>query len=198
MTDYFALLNEPRLPWMDEDLLKKKFLDLSSQAHPDRVHQSSKSMQEEVGARYLELNTAYNCLRDPKCRLRHLLELESGKKPADVQNIPPELVDFAFEIGRSCKATDALLEEKNKASSAILRIQFFERGQQFTEKLQALQRKINERRDVLITELKLSNNAWESDGKTQTLSRIEEIYRLLGYFTRWTEQIQERIVELSL
>ncbi len=30
------------------------------------------------------------------------------------------------------------------------------------------------------------------------LDRLEQIYRLLGYFARWSEQLQERIFQLSL
>jgi hypothetical protein len=29
------------------------------------------------------------------------------------------------------------------------------------------------------------------------LGRLEELYRLFGYFARWSEQIQERVVQLS-
>ena len=141
--------------------------------------------------------TAYNCLREPKDRLRHLLELELGKKPGDIQNIPPELMDSAFEDRRVCKDADALLAEKAKVTSAILKVQFFERGQEWVDKLNALQRKINEQRDALLTELKTMNPGWETE-KARPLKRLEEIYRLLGYFARWSEQIQERIVQLSL
>ena len=28
--------------------------------------------------------------------------------------------------------------------------------------------------------------------------KIEELYRLFGYFNRWQRQIQERVVQLSL
>src|SRR5438132_9046006 len=38
MIDYFALLHEPRRPWLDPDLLKQKFISLSAEVHPDRVH----------------------------------------------------------------------------------------------------------------------------------------------------------------
>jgi DnaJ-domain-containing protein 1 len=197
MTDNFALLNEPRRPWIDEDLLKQKFLALSSEAHPDRVHQLSAMEKEHAGARFSELNAAYNCLREPKERLRHLLELEAGKKPEDIQNIPPDLMEAAFEIGQTCKGADALLAEKARVTSAILKVQFFERGQEWTDKLTAWQRKINERRESLLAELKTMNPAWESNAGKRPLKRLEEIYRLLGYFARWSAQIRERIVELS-
>ena len=48
MPDYFALLNEPRRPWLDADLLKQKFLALASDLHPDRVHNASEA--EKSGA----------------------------------------------------------------------------------------------------------------------------------------------------
>ena len=76
MADYFALLNEPRRPLLDADLLKQKFLALASDAHPDRAHNASESEKAEVTQRYAQLNAAYNCLAEPKLRLLHLLELE--------------------------------------------------------------------------------------------------------------------------
>jgi DnaJ-domain-containing protein 1 len=197
MTDYFALLDEPRRPWIDPGLLKEKFLALSSQVHPDRVHQSSATERNDASERYAGLNQAYNRLREPKECLRHLLELELGKKPEDIQNIPPDLMDSAFEVSRACKDADALLAEKAKAASAILKVRFFERGQECVDKLSALRRKINEQRDALLAELKEMNPGWETE-KMRSLKRLEEIYRLLGYSARWTEQIQERIVQLSL
>ena len=38
MTDAFALLSEPRRPWLDAEALKARFLPLSAAVHPDRVH----------------------------------------------------------------------------------------------------------------------------------------------------------------
>jgi DnaJ-domain-containing protein 1 len=197
MTDNFALLNEPRRPWIDPESLKEKFLELSSQVHPDRVHQKSPEERKAADTRYAELNTAYNCLREPKERLRHLLELELGRKPDDVQNIPSDLMNFAFEIGRVCKNADALLAEKAGATSAILKVQFFERGQERVDELKSFQQKINERRDTLLAELKTLNAYWDAGTAERPLKRLEEIYRFLGYFTRWSEQLQERVVELS-
>ncbi len=36
VTDYFALLNEPRRPWLEPETLKSKFLALAAEAHPDK------------------------------------------------------------------------------------------------------------------------------------------------------------------
>src|SRR6266478_7291458 len=93
MTDYFALLDEPRRPWIEPDSLKRKFFALSAEDHPDRVHQASDAEKVAAQQRYTELSAAYNCLREPKERLRHLLELERGTKPEDIQRIPSDLMD---------------------------------------------------------------------------------------------------------
>ncbi len=82
MTDYFALLDEPRRPWLEPDSLKARFLALSAQVHPDRLHNAPEAQKQAANEQYAELNSAYRCLREPKERLQHLLELELRSKPA--------------------------------------------------------------------------------------------------------------------
>ncbi|MDB6017938.1 MAG: hscB [Pedosphaera sp.] len=203
MSDNFALLNEPRRPWIDVDQLKQKFLALSTGIHPDRTHNAPTAERQAAAQRYSDLNAAYNCLREPKERLRHLLELELGETPVDIQRIPPGMMDAFFEVGRLCKETDAFLAEKAGVTSPLMKVKLFERGQEWTEKLMALQQTISARRNELLAELQGMNPAWESAPQTKSphgnlpLKRLEEIYRLLSYFARWSEQLQERIVQLS-
>lgn len=205
MTDNFALLNEPRRPWLDPDVLKEKFLPLSASVHPDRVHNATQTEKESANKRYAELNAAYNCLREPKERLLHLLELELGEKPKDIQRIPPGTMDLFVEVGQTCRDTDAFIAEKNKITSPLLKVQMFEKGMEWTDRLNALQQKINAKRDELFAELKTLNRVWETaptPGSAERkaalpLERIEQIYRILSYVSRWTKQIQERVVQLS-
>ena len=203
MTDYFALLAEPRRPWLDTDALKEKFLALSAQVHPDRVHQSSETDRNAASQRYAELNAAYNCLRQPDQRLRHLLELELGAKPPGIHRVPVEMTDLFFEIGKLCKDVDAFLAENAAVTAPLLKVQMFERAQDWTGKLNLPRQKIHSRREELLLELQSMNSAWESATTSNTppsaslLERLEEIYRLLGYLGRWSDQIQERVVQLS-
>jgi curved DNA-binding protein CbpA len=200
MTDNFALLNEPRCPWLEPDSLKQKFLALASDAHPDRVHGASESEMAEVTKRYAELNAAYNCLAEPKLRLLHLLELELGAKPKDIQVIPPVLADLFAEVSMACRSADGFLAEKNKITSPLLQVRLFERGQDWVGKLNGLQRKLNELREQLTDELKSLNAKWitaDAVSRKEILPKLEELYRLFGYFNRWNGQIQERVVQLS-
>jgi len=201
MTDHFALLNEPRRPWLEPEALKQKFLTLSAAVHPDRVHNLGDAERAAAQEHYTQLNAAYTCLREPKERLRHLLELERGSLPKDVQRIPTDLMDLSLEIGRACRQTDVFLTEKNKVTSPLLKVQFFEQGQEQTEKLLALQQKIQRRRERLLEELVRLDGEWVAvpgtTGRVPLLEPIEELYRLLSYFARWNSQVQERIAQLS-
>jgi hypothetical protein len=79
-------------------------------------------------------------------------------------------------------------------------VQFFERGQDWIETLNGLQRKLNELRARLLDELRVLDEKWTSanhHARREILTRLEELYRQFGYFNRWDNQIQERVVRLS-
>ena len=196
MSDFFALLDEPRRPWLDADSLKHKFLTLSAAVHPDRTHNAAAAEKLATNQRYTELNAAYNCLREPKDRLRHLLELELGKKPSDLTNVPDDLMDLFFEAAKTFRETDAFLAEKTKATSPLLQVALFERGQDWVEKLGGLRQKIAVRRDSLLEELQGVDAVWET-AALKPLERLLEVWRLLSFYERWLAQIQERVVQLS-
>jgi len=200
MTDNFALLNEQRRPWLDADRLKQKFLALSASAHPDRIHSASEADKAAATQKFTELNAAYNCLAEPKARLLHLLELELGAKPKDIQTIPAALADLFAEVATRCRQADGFLVEKNQATSPLVQVQLFERGQDWVETLNGLQRKLNELREQITGELQALDDNWISAAaasRPEILQRLEELYRLFGYFNRWQNQIQERVTQLS-
>ena len=199
MPDYFALLNEPRRPWLDAEALKQKFLTLSATVHPDRVHNLGEAERATAQERYTELNTAYNCLREPKERLQHLLQLELGGQRKDIQRIPSDLMDLSLEVGKACREADAFLAEKATVTSPLLQVTFFERGQDFADKLQAIRQRVNLLNDKLNDELQKIDAEWQSGGAVRSalLQRLEEMYKLFSYFARWSGQLQERVVRLS-
>jgi len=203
--DYFALLHEPRQPWLDPDSLKADFLRLAAQVHPDKAHQANASEKATANARYAELNSAYHCLLEPRERLRHLLELESGATPKDVQSPPPGAMDLLMEIGQICRETDLFLAAKAKTTSPLLKVQMFETGMAWTGKLNQLRQRIDLQREEFVAELRSMNAAWNaapppgSAGRAAALplERLEQVCRVFSYMARWTEQIQERLVQLS-
>src|SRR5688572_24559446 len=97
--DPFTFFDEPRRPWIDPDALKAKFLALSEQVHPDRVHHASEAEKQKATDHYAELNGAYQLLREPRDRLRVLLELERGAKPAGIEQVPAETMELFMRLG---------------------------------------------------------------------------------------------------
>lgn len=81
MTDYFALLQQPRRPWLEPAELKQCYHDLARRTQID--HQT---------------NRAYRILLDPKSRLEHLLALEAPAPERSAQQVPPELADLFMQI----------------------------------------------------------------------------------------------------
>ena len=206
MADYFALLDEPRRPWLDPEVLKAKFHTLTATVHPDRVHRATEPGKQEANQRYAELNAAYQCLREPKERLHHLLELERGNKVEDVQKISPGTMDLFMEISQFCRETDAFLAEKARVTSPLLKVQLFETAMALTDRLNLLLKHLDGKREALVAQMRNLNTAWEtappvgSSTRIHVLpcSRLEHIYRDFGYLKRSTQQLQERLVRLTL
>ncbi len=196
MKDNFLLLNEPRRLWLDADSLKTKFFALSSEVHPDRTHNAAETEKFAANQRYTELNAAYQCLREPRSRIRHLLELELGAKPSDLTNVPDDLMELFFAVGKVFREVDAFLVEKAKATSPLIQVQLFERGMEQVDQLNELSRKISPRRETLLEDLKSLDVVWQSGDSSQT-DRLLNIWRLLSFYERWLAQIQERIAQLS-
>ena len=198
MTDFFALLGQPRQPWLDEDALKAAFHEKSSSLHPDRFHNADDAAREEAGRIYAELNSAYQCLREPKDRLAHLIELESGRKPGGIQSVPAEAMELFAQVGQLCRETDAFLVERAKATSPMLKVRQFERGLEWTDKIQALMKSLNEQREELHAKLRSMNESWVSGSMAASLPVLGEIHSRLSYLNRWMAQLQERFTQLAL
>ena len=204
MTDCFALLDEPRRPWLDADALKAKFLARSAAVHPDRFHNAPAAGRAAAQESYTELNAAFTTLREPKDRLQHLLELESGAKPGNIQSTPAELMDLFFAVGQLCRDVDFFLLEKGRANSPLLKVKMFRRAMEWTNQINALQTRLRAKRGEVEAELLAMNDAWlaapsepEARRAALPLARLEPLYRTFSFLSRWVGQLQERLVSLA-
>lgn len=201
--DCFALLDERRRPWLEPETLKQKFLSRSAAVHPDHVHAAGESERQTAQQQFTELNGAYQRLRDTKERLQHLLELETGAPPAQVQRVPAALMELAMRVGQLCREADAFLEEKAKVVSPLLQVALFERSQEWIEKLKGIGAQLETQREQLLSELRELDARWvsgseaEGSGREALLASLENLYRRFSYYNRWSGQIQERVTRLS-
>ena len=203
--DCFVALQQPRRPWLDAEALHEQFLRLSAELHPDRVHSRPAPEREEATRHYAELNAAYQCLRSPKERAQHLLALESGRKPAGVDQVPSEAMDLWFQGGQLCRDADRFLAQRATVTSPLLRVQLFEQGMAWRDRVDALLGVLRSRQEEVNGQLVALNPAWETapaPGNPERpnhlpLARLELAYRTLSYLAKCTAQLQERLVQLS-
>ncbi|HSH93397.1 MAG TPA: DnaJ domain-containing protein [Roseimicrobium sp.] len=206
MTDHFARLDVNRQPWLDVEELKGRFHTLSQEVHPDRVHNASPAERETANAQYSSLNTAYNTLRQPKDRIAHLIELETGVRPRDIQGMSTDLADLFLKVGAVLKEIDPLVAQKESTVSPMLKVALMDRVMVASDRLETVQREVGGLVQALDQELKSMNTAWihapdlGQSGRREALplARLEEMYRLLGYYTRWQQQLSDRLFRLSL
>lgn len=196
MMDCFALLEEDRRPWVDVESVKRKFLSRSSEVHPDRFHQASESEREAAGKRYAELNEAHKTLTSTCARLRHLLEMETGAAPPDIQQTPADLMDLFFECGALCRQVDGFLTRMSAADSPLIKASLFGEGLDWSDKVQALNDRIGTKFDEAEAKLREVDLEWERE-RAKSLPLLEGLYRRMSYYGRWREQLQSRFVRLA-
>ena len=203
LVDFFAMLHQPRRPWLEPNALKTKFLELSSEIHPDRVHGASEAEKESATRRYAELNAAYHGLLEPKERLGHLLTLERGSKPAGLEAMPEEATELFFKIGQLCRAVDGFLAGRPKEGSLspLLKVERFKEAWRWSEQVQAQLNDVQARWAEVENQLRALDEQWArstSSGDPHLLAECEAVYRRLSYLSRWRNQLREKLTQLSM
>lgn len=204
--DYFALLEQPRRPWLDPEALRAAFFARSSEVHPDRLNAASDEEKRAAHRRSTELNAAYQCLREPRMRVRHLLELELGRPATVVQDIPPALMQQFLQVGALCRDVDAFLREHPAQPSPLLKVQRARRGLEWDARLAAALEQLAAQHEHLFAELRALSASWDAASDKRgperaaalPLERLEEIYRWLCFLGRWETQLRERRLQLAL
>jgi curved DNA-binding protein CbpA len=195
MTDYFALLDQPRAPWLDPNELKEMYHRKTLQAHPDA--QTSHPGLDATDATFTSLNEAYQVLQDPKRRLHHLLSLE-GRAPSSAdQTVPKELQDLFPAVGALAQRANPLLEKirgtSNTLSRSLLKPQILEVQREARE----LREKIQNLSDASLDQVRQINTAW-ANNPAQQIEDLSNLYFAFAYLSRWSAQLDEISFQLSL
>lgn len=193
MTDYFALLGQPRRPWIDAEKLKQAFHQKTLQAHPDAQRANGDSGEAE--AAFAAINDAYQVLQDPKRRLQHLLALhgDTGKSsaavaPADLEELFPQIAALTQELARTSEQAAAATSALGRS---LLKPQLLQVRQRLSDMLELLLSwKANA--DAALQEI---DNEWTNEGGEQ-LPRLRELYVRYSYLQRWIGQLEEHRMQL--
>lgn len=116
--DFFSILGLPKAFFLDHQLLRKQYLELSRRSHPDHhLHASATdiaALEEMAGL----ANRAYQVLSDPDQRMVHILQLEGYPLEGSGVQLPGDFLMEMMEINESWEEAKAL--ENNDLMSEIL------------------------------------------------------------------------------
>jgi curved DNA-binding protein CbpA len=193
MIDYFALLDQPRAPWLDPDELKDTYHQKTLEAHPD----AQTSRPGGADAAFTSLNEAYQVLQDPKRRLHHLLSLEGAAPSSTDQTVPKQLHDLFPAVGALTQRANLLLEKIRATSNALSRSLLKPQILEVQNETKEVREKIQNLSDASLAELRQINTAWAKNPAEQ-IEGLSNLYFAFAYLTRWSTQLDEMTFQLSL
>ena len=191
MIDYFALLDQPRAPWLDPESLKDAYHRKTLQTHPD----IAPTDQTERG--FAELNEAYQILHNPKRRLHHLLELEGHAPSSANQTVPQELHDLFPAIGALSQRANLLQEKMKTVSNALSRSLLKPQILDLQKEAREVGEKIQRLSDASLAQLRETNVRWMKN-HAEEIPALSRLYFAFAYLTRWSAQLDEIAFQLSL
>jgi curved DNA-binding protein CbpA len=189
MIDYFALLEQSRRPWFDENALREKFHQLARRSHPDTLG--------ETNIEFASLSEAFRVLSDPKMRLQHLLQLEHNAPTSDENVLPKDLEEFFPNITAVIQTADDLLKRMRATTNALSRSLF--KSELLTIQNQVAQSiaRLSELYEQTTSELRALDESWATV-PSPDFSQLRQLYLKISYLSRWITQLEEKKLQLSL
>lgn len=175
MTDYFALFQEARRPWLDPEKLKEKYFALVRERPPDA-----------------ELNEAFRVLGNPQLRLQHLLQLQ-GVDQNVRREIPSSLADLFWETGQLLRAVDGWQSKNADTQSALSRALLGGERLKLQEAVRALEARLDAAYETELEKLRTS----QLENSPNDERNLLQLHDAFAYLTRWRDQVQERRLLLA-
>ncbi len=178
--DFFELLGLPRQAAIDEEDLQRRFHERAAEIHPDRAKNPAE--RADFSKRSAELNQAWQTLKNPVTRLRHLLELLCPGDSVDA-GLNEELMQLFAAVGGSVQRADAFLAKKRAAGSTLAKALLAEEEIRVQSELQATLAAVTSIREVL-------------SFKVSQLAELRQLYTNLSFLEKWQRQLNERLLAL--
>jgi curved DNA-binding protein CbpA len=189
MIDYFALLDQPRRPWLEENTLREKFHQLARTSHPDQSR--------GISAEFAKLSEAFRILSDPKLRLQHLLALEQ-KMPASSENILPKDLEELFpQMTAVIQTTDGLRKRISATTNALTRSLFKSEVLATQNQIAQSLAQLSELYEQTTSELRMLDESWTTV-PSPNFSQLRGLYLKISYLSRWIAQLEEQKLQLSI
>ncbi|MEY2486573.1 MAG: molecular chaperone HscB [Verrucomicrobiota bacterium] len=188
MTDYFAVLGQPRRPWLDPVRLKERYQQLTLAKHPDRAGSSESD--------FALVNEGYRVLSNRKLRLQHLLSLQPGTISPN-SAVPSEVAALFMETASLLEEVDRLLGRLKTADNLLSKALLQSEVIDLREKTGAALENLAKLEAGAVQELCALDIKWEKQSENVT-EELAALSRRFAHLERWTEQLRERQFQLSI
>ena len=194
MTDYFALLDQPRRPWLDPEKLRHAFHQKTLREHPDA--QASASDAAYVEAEFAQINDAHQTLQDPKLRLQHLLALEGHTLSSRFDAVPKEIGDLFPAIASVTQDASRIAEKASGTTSALSRSLLTPEIVQLRTTIETLLETLAGLHAAADGELQRISAGFV-EGDEETIAALHRLYVRYSYLRRWMAQLEEHRTQLQ-
>lgn len=186
--DAFAIFSIPRKAALDSAQLQATYAALSRAAHPD--HGGS---EESAAA----VNAAYEMLRFPEKRLKHLIEIAAPEGAKAWRTVPLDesMMSVFMELGSALDASAKLMERRSKATSALAKALLANEELVLRERLETIGFGLEERKVSMEAGFAQLDERLDSGDET-VWKDVAATQARLAYLAKWQTQIRERLLAM--
>jgi curved DNA-binding protein CbpA len=185
----FDRLSLPCTAALSTESLGEAYSRESRSAHPD--HGGTEQSAQEV-------NIAYDLLRSPEKRLKHLLEVSAPPESNSWRTVPLDdaMMTLFSALGQALEASGRFLERKAKAQTALAKALLASEEMQHRESLESIGFQLEHRRQEMESHLPLLDTALARGGNEEDWMQLASTQARFAYLAKWQTQIRERLLAL--
>lgn len=187
-TDHFTVLGVPRRPWLDPELLKERFHQLTASGHPD------------VGGdpqAFAAVNAAYATLREPAPRLKHFLELEAPDALCSAgAQIPEALAESFMRAATLRRAVDAFVKQMSAATTPVARALLASDQFAIRRDVEHTLEELDGMRARCVQAIQHEDEKWTA-GDCAGIARLAGLQQELAYLEKWAAQVREALLSIE-
>ena len=121
--NYFDLYELPVQLSVNQQMLKKKYLELSRRYHPDYFTQQSEAAQQEALEKSAMVNKAFKTFRNEDETIKYVLELKGMLQENEKYDLPPDFLMDMMELNEHLLEIQFDPESREKASEKIKQLE---------------------------------------------------------------------------
>lgn len=167
--DYFKLFGLSPQIELDTKALKRKYYQLSKEAHPDHFTQDDAETQEKQLDLSSHVNEAYKVLKNEESRIQYILT-EKGLLGDNDQKVPQSFLMEMMEIN------EALMELEMGGDDA---------------EYESAMRRVKEFEADLLSKLEEIKKGWKEEPITDSLEALKDYYLKNRYLLRMKENLSK-------